>query len=46
MRAGPHFWRVPAPITSLADLDPNGSYAYADYRSWQFEELVELLRGK
>jgi len=37
---------MPAPITSLADLDPNGSYTYADYRSWQFEELVELLRGK
>ena len=34
------------PITSLADLDPNGTYSYADYLSWQFTELVELLRGK
>ena len=35
-----------APITSLDDLDPNGTYTYADYVSWQFTELVELLRGK
>ena len=35
-----------APVTSLADLDPNGTYSYADYLSWQFEELVELWRGK
>ncbi|WP_046244800.1 Uma2 family endonuclease [Hymenobacter terrenus] len=37
---------MPAPITSLDQLDPNGSYSYADYVSWQFTELVELLRGK
>ena len=37
---------MPAPITSLDQLDPNGSYTYADYLSWQFTELVELLRGK
>ncbi len=35
-----------APVTSLADLDPDGTYSYADYLSWQFEELVELWRGK
>ncbi len=34
------------PITSLDQLDPNGSYTYADYLLWQFEERVELLRGK
>ncbi|MDX2135323.1 MAG: Uma2 family endonuclease [Saprospiraceae bacterium] len=33
-------------ITSLDQLDPNGSYTYADYLRWQFEERVELLRGK
>ncbi|HET9504421.1 MAG TPA: Uma2 family endonuclease [Hymenobacter sp.] len=33
-------------VTSLADLDPNGTYSYADYLSWQFTELVELVRGK
>ena len=35
-----------SPVTSLADLDPNGTYSYADYLSWKFEELVELWRGK
>ena len=34
------------PITDLAQLDPNGSYTYADYLTWQFTELVELMRGK
>jgi len=34
------------PITSLDQLDPNGTYSYADYLLWQFEERVELLRGK
>jgi Uma2 family endonuclease len=33
-------------ITSLDQLDPNGTYTYADYLLWQFEERVELLRGK
>lgn len=33
-------------ITSLHQLDPNGTYTYADYLLWQFEERVELLRGK
>lgn len=33
-------------ITSLDQLDPNGSYTYADYLLWQFSERVELLRGR
>jgi Uma2 family endonuclease len=33
-------------ITSLDQLDLDGSYTYADYLLWQFEERVELLRGK
>jgi Uma2 family endonuclease len=37
---------TPVMITSLDQLDPNGSYTYADYLLWQFEERVELLRGK
>ena len=37
---------MPTPVTSLADLDPDGTYTYADYLNWQFTELVELLRGK
>lgn len=35
-----------ATITSLSQLDPQGSYTYADYLLWQFEERVELLRGR
>jgi Uma2 family endonuclease len=33
-------------ITSIDQLDPNGTYNYADYLLWQFTERVELLRGK
>lgn len=33
-------------ITSLDQLDPNGTYTYADYLHWQFSERIELLRGK
>ena len=35
-----------ATITDLAQLDLNGTYSYADYLKWQFDERVELLRGK
>lgn len=35
-----------ATITDLSQLDLNGTYSYADYLKWQFEERVELLRGK
>lgn len=33
------------PITDLSQLDPNGTYSYADYLSWQFEQAVELIKG-
>ncbi len=33
-------------ITDLSQLDPNGTYTYADYLRWQFEQSVELIRGK
>ena len=33
-------------ITSLSQLDPNGIYSYADYLTWQFEQAVELIKGK
>ena len=33
-------------ITSLAQLDPNGIYTYADYLTWKFDEFVELIKGK
>lgn len=34
------------PITDLSQLDPNGSYTYADYLTWRFTEYVELIRGR
>lgn len=33
-------------ITSISQLDPDGSYTYADYLRWKFEERIELLRGR
>ena len=33
-------------ITDLSQLDPNGLYSYADYLTWQFEQAIELIKGK
>jgi Uma2 family endonuclease len=33
-------------ITSIDQLDLSRSYTYADYLTWQFDERVELIRGK
>lgn len=33
-------------ITSLQQLDFNRRYTYADYLLWQFQERVELLKGR
>ena len=35
-----------APITPLSQLDPTGSYTYADYLTWKFDEFVELVKGR
>ena len=35
-----------APITSLSQLDPNGTYSYADYLTWKFEQALEIIKGK
>ncbi|MGI4870023.1 MAG: hypothetical protein ACRYFX_02460 [Janthinobacterium lividum] len=34
------------PVTDIAQLDPNGTYSYADYLTWQFEGWEEILQGK
>ena len=31
-----------ATITQLSQLDIDGTYSYADYIKWQFEERIEL----
>lgn len=36
----------PKVIHSLSDLDPEGSYTYADYLRWEFDERVELIKGR
>ncbi|SFF40245.1 PDDEXK family nuclease [Thermoflexibacter ruber] len=33
-------------IKDISRLDLNGTYTYADYLRWQFEEKVELIKGK
>ena len=33
-------------VSSLDTLDLSAIYSYADYLSWQFEERVELIKGK
>jgi Uma2 family endonuclease len=33
-------------ITSINQLDKNGSYTYADYLTWRFDQMVELIKGK
>ncbi len=34
------------PITSISQLDFNKIYTYADYLTWQFDEVVELIKGR
>lgn len=33
-------------ITDISQLDPNGTYTYADYLKWQFDQSVELIKGR
>lgn len=35
-----------AAITHLHQLDLSKTYSYADYLTWQFDETVELIKGK
>ncbi|MEM6966997.1 MAG: Uma2 family endonuclease, partial [Bacteroidota bacterium] len=38
--------KIMAIITDINDLDFSKKYTYADYLNWQFDEMVELIRGK
>jgi Uma2 family endonuclease len=33
-------------ITNINELDLNGTYSYADYLKWQFDDFVEIIKGK
>lgn len=33
-------------ITDISQLDVKKTYTYADYLTWRFDEMVELIKGK
>jgi Uma2 family endonuclease len=33
-------------IININQLDLNGTYTYADYLTWQFDDMLELIKGK
>lgn len=33
-------------INSISQLDVKGTYTYADYLTWKFEQALELIKGK
>jgi hypothetical protein len=33
-------------ITQLSQLDLTQSYSYAYYITWQFDDMIELIKGK
>lgn len=33
-------------MTNIDDLDLNGTYTYADYMKWDFDETIEIIKGK
>ncbi len=33
-------------VVKFSDLDINGTFSYADYLTWKFEERVELIKGR
>ncbi|NOQ35143.1 MAG: Uma2 family endonuclease, partial [Methylococcaceae bacterium] len=35
-----------AKITDISQLDLNETYSYADYLTWQFDDALELIKGK
>jgi Uma2 family endonuclease len=34
------------PVLNINDLDLEKSYTFADYLTWQFQERIELIKGK
>ena len=33
-------------LTDINQLDLNKRYTYADYLTWQFDEMIELIKGR
>ena len=41
-----YFYRTMEAITSLHQLDLNKKYSYQEYLTWQFQDVVELIKGR
>ena len=39
-------YKIEDKISNFEDLDLSGTYTYADYLKWEFDERLELIRGK
>jgi Uma2 family endonuclease len=39
-------YEVDIPVSALAEIDMNKTYSYADYLRWEFDERLELIKGK
>ena len=37
---------IPEVVSVVEDLDFSGTYSYANYLRWEFEERLELIKGK
>ena len=33
-------------VSTVSDIDFSGTYSYANYLRWQFDERLELIKGK
>jgi len=41
-----YFYSHMMPITSLKQLDRSAKYSYQDYLTWEFSDVVELIKGR
>ena len=41
-----YFYRTMEAITSLQQLDLSKKYSYQEYLTWQFQDVVELIKGR
>ena len=39
-------YEVDIPVSALAEIDMSKTYSYADYLRWEFDERLELIKGK
>jgi len=39
-------YKVVGKVFKFEDIDLSGTYSYADYLNWEFDERIELIGGK